>query len=190
MVVRKIFVGAFIVVAACAGTSPPPSSGNPPGGDPGNNGSNGSGSGSDPGGGGMTATQYITQIETKYCAEAFTCMSSFPTSTGDTFADEFGASAQACETDSATYEMPAMVESEITAGKIHYDAAAAAQCVAGITAPAACSDFWTNGLDYPAACDTAMVGTIADGGACVVDFDCSNVQSYCASGKCTVDTGM
>jgi hypothetical protein len=37
---------------------------------------------------------------------------------------------------------------------------------------------------------SAMVGTIADGGACVVDFDCSNVQSYCASGKCTVDTGM
>ena len=140
-------------------------------------GGNGGGSG---GGGGssMTATQFLTQMEMKYCDEAFTCQASFPTDAGVTFADAFGASASVCYSDGAAYDMPASVETEITAGKIHYDAAAAASCVAGITY-ASCSDFWTNGGNYPASCDTALVGTVANGGACVVDYDCSSADSVC-----------
>jgi hypothetical protein len=142
-------------------------------------GGGGGGGGSNTGGGGsMTATQFLTQMEMKYCDEAFTCQASFPASQGVTFADEFGASASVCYSDGAAYDMPAQVESEITAGKIHYDAAAAASCVSGVTF-GACTDFWMNGGTYPAACDTALVGTIADGGACVVDYDCSSADSVC-----------
>ncbi len=126
----------------------------------------------------MTATQFLTQMEMKLCDEAFTCQASFPASQGVTFADEFGASASECYADGAAYDMPAQVESEITAGKIHYDAAAAASCVSGISF-GACTDFWANGGTYPAACATALVGTIADGGACVVDYDCSGQDSVC-----------
>ena len=137
----------------------------------------------------MTATEYITQYETKFCGEAFTCMSSYPTTTGSTFADEFGASTQDCLSIALGYDMPSTVESEITAGKIQYDGSAAASCIAGITF-GACSDFWTNGPDLPTACDTALVGTVADGGSCVVDFDCSSLDSYCdaTTQKCTPDT--
>src|SRR5256885_16009651 len=87
--------------------------------------------------------------------------------------------------------MPAQVEAEITAGKIHFDGAAAAQCVAGITF-GACSDFWTNGPNAPAACATAMVGTVADGGACVVDYDCSTATSICdaTAHTCGPDTAQ
>ena len=126
----------------------------------------------------MTATQYLTQMEQKFCDEAFTCQASFPATTGETFADDFGASASECYADDAAYDMPDVVETEITAGKIHFDASAAASCIAGLTFPA-CTTFWTDGPTYPTACDTAMVGTVADGGACVVDYDCSNVQSVC-----------
>ena len=126
----------------------------------------------------MTATQFLTQMEMKYCDEAFTCQASFPTDAGVTFADAFGASASVCYSDGAAYDMPAQVESEIAAGKIHFDGAAAAACVAGLQF-GACTDFWANGGTYPAACDTALVGTIADGGACVVDYDCSSGTSVC-----------
>lgn len=111
------------------------------GGGTGGGGGSGSGSG---GGGGMTATQYLAAMDMKMCDEAFSCQSSFPTTQGATFAQEWGSSAQQCYSDSATYEMPAQVESEISAGKIKYDASAAAQCISGI-AFGACSDFWTNG---------------------------------------------
>src|SRR5262249_14104583 len=52
------------------------------------------------------------------------------------------------------------------------------------------TDFWNDGQNYPDACDTAMVGTVADGGACVVDYDCSNVDSICdpTTSKCGPDT--
>ena len=177
-------IGAILlcVLTACAAQLSP-TGGN--GGGGGGNQQGGGGGGEGGGGGGgsntgssMTATQFLTQMEMKYCDEAFACQSSFPANQGGTFADAVGASASVCYSDGAAYDMPASVESEITAGKIHYDAAAAASCVSGITF-GACSDFWANGGTYPASCDTALVGTVADGGACVVDYDCSSAQSVC-----------
>jgi hypothetical protein len=137
----------------------------------------------------MTATQFLQQSDQKFCDEAFTCQASFPaTAQTGTFADAFGASSAECQSDSAMYEMPAQVESEIAAGKIHYDATAAAACIAGMTF-GTCADFWQNGPMEPAACDTAMVGTVADGGACVVDFDCSADASICTTAHtCGPDT--
>jgi hypothetical protein len=174
----------LMVISACAAEPTPTGGSSTPGGSPGG----GSNSNPDPGGGGnpppsgggsMTATQYLAAMDMKYCDEAFTCQASFPTTTGDTFADEFGASASECYSDSAAYEMPAQVEAEITAGKIHYDAAAAQACVSGLTF-GSCTDFWNGtGGTVPTECDTALVGTVADGGACVVDYDCSNVESVC-----------
>jgi hypothetical protein len=177
---RKTMSILLVLVGACAGElgpdpTPPSTSGGSNtqpggGGDPG---------GGDPGGGtGMTATQFLTQMGMKYCDEAFACQASFPTDQGVTFADAFGASASECYGDEAAYDMPAQVEAEITAGKIHYDASAAAACVAGIQF-GDCTAFWQDGGTYPAACDTALVGTVADGGGCVVDYDCSNVESVC-----------
>jgi len=154
----------------------------------------GSGSGSDTGSNTpppppITVDMYLQQMVMTDCSEAFTCMASFPTTSGDTFAQDFGASVSDCVTMESSFNPPAMVESEIAAGKITFDGAAAAACVAGITY-STCAAYWTDGGDYPAACDTAMVGTVADGGACVVDFDCSNLMSFCETNKCTVDTGM
>src|SRR5690242_8229335 len=85
--------------------------------------------------------------------------------------------------------MPAQVKTEISAGKILYDGDAAAQCLAGITF-GTCADFWQNGGSEPAACDTTLQGTIADGGSCVVDYDCQNVQSICdpSTQTCGPDT--
>jgi hypothetical protein len=179
---RKAMSILLVLVGACAGELGPDP--NPPSTSGGSNtqpGGGGSpGGGGDPGGGGtgMTATQFLTQMEMKYCDEAFACQASFPTDQGVTFADAFGSSASQCYSDYAAYDMPAQVEAEITAGKIHFDASAGAACVAGIQF-GACSDFWQNGGTYPAACDTALVGTVADGGACVVDYDCATGESVC-----------
>jgi hypothetical protein len=54
----------------------------------------------------------------------------------------------------------------------------------------ACTTFWQSGPTAPAACQTAIVGTIADGAACLVDYECSGTSSYCdaTSKKCTPDT--
>jgi hypothetical protein len=176
----------LVLLSACAADLQPtggssPTGGSNPGGGGDPNPGGGSGGNPSPGGGGgsMTATQYLAAMDMKFCDEAFTCQASFPTTAGVTFAQAFGASASECYSDGAAQDMPAVVESEITAGKIHYDASAAAACVSGIMF-GTCTDFWNGtGGTYPTECDTALVGTVADGGACVVDYDCSSTQSVC-----------
>ena len=192
----RFFISIVFFVAACAGTSTT-GGGDDTGGKGDNGGDNGSGSNTGGNGscngsgttGGITATQFLTQLDQKDCDEGFACQASFPTTAGQTFQDAFGTSVQDCYAESASYEMAATVESEITAGKIHFDPVAAAACVASITY-GTCADYWANGPMEAAACDTAMVGTIADGGACLVNDDCSNVQSSCTNSKCAVDTGQ
>lgn len=174
----------LVLLSACTAELAPTGGGAPTGGNPGSGGTPNPGGGTPPGGGGggggsMTATQYLTQMEMKFCDEAFTCKASFPTTQGVTFDQEFGTSASQCYSDGAAQDMPAQVEAEITAGKIHYDAAAAQACVTGLMF-GACTDFWNGtGGTFPAECSTALVGTVADGGACVVDYDCSSAASVC-----------
>lgn len=186
---------ASILANACVPDAP--ESGDAIGGDDGSGGGggggdgtgSGSGSGSGGGGGGgITATAFLAGMAQKFCDEAFTCKSSFPTDEGVTFDQAFGASAAACVTDAETYDMPAQVEAQITAGKIQFNGTDAATCVNGITF-GTCATFWSTGPDMPAACDTAMVGTVADGQACVVDYECSGASSYCdpTAKKCTPD---
>ncbi|MBA3539317.1 MAG: hypothetical protein H0T79_06785, partial [Deltaproteobacteria bacterium] len=66
----------------------------------------------------------------------------------------------------------------ITAGKITFDGAAAQTCLAGMTATA-CPAYWAEGPTMPAACDGIFVGKVANGAACVVDFECSAQGSVC-----------
>jgi hypothetical protein len=139
------------------------------------------------GGTGPTATEFLQAMAGKDCTEAFMCMSSFvPATTGDTFADEWGASVTDCSNDPTDLSNDANVESEIIKGNIVFDAAEAATCLAGITY-GTCTDFWTNGAMYPTACNDALYGLVADGGACVTDYDCAGTDttdSVCTTGKC------
>lgn len=190
------------VLAACAGDTPSTGggggggdgtgggAGDGTGGGGGGGGGGGSGGGGGGGGSSISATDFLAQMAQKYCGEAFMCKASFPTDAGVTFDQAFGASAQACVADSAMYDMPAQVEAQITAGKIKYNGSDAAACVAGVTFPA-CTEFWQNGPTFPAACATAMVGTVADGGACITSYECSAATSYCdaTTKKCTADAG-
>lgn len=182
------------LLGACVG-APPDSTGGGGGGNGSGNGSGGGGGGGSGegsgggGGGGMTATQFLAQMNDKYCTQAFACQASFPTDAGVTFTDAFGANVQACVAIGEQYDMPSAVEAAITAGTIHFNAADASACLGGITYPA-CAQFWDNGPNAPAACNTALVGTVADGGACATDYECSSATSYCdeTSKKCTADT--
>lgn len=183
------------LLGACVGAPPESTggggggSGSGGGGGGGGGGGDGSGSGGG-GGGGVTATQFLAQMNQKYCTQAFSCQASFPADAGVTFADAFGADVQACVSLGEQYDMPSAVEAAITSGKIQFNAADAAACIAGITFPA-CAQFWADGPTAPASCGTALVGTVADGGTCATDYECSNGASYCdeTSKKCTVDTG-
>jgi hypothetical protein len=117
------------------------------------------------------------------------CKANFPTDQGVTFEQAFGANAMACYADADMYNNVPAVEAAISGGKITWNQADATACLAGIMFPA-CATFWTAEPTAPAACNTALVGHVADGQACTVDFECSNASSYCdeTSKKCTADT--
>jgi hypothetical protein len=170
----------FVSLTACA-VDTPSDGGGTGGGGTGGGGGNGTGGGSGTGGGGggaLTVPSYLTALGMKDCDDAFACKATFPTDGGATFDQVFGASASACYADAAMYFNAAAVQASIAAGRITFDGAAAATCIAGIPAPV-CATYWTQGSDYPAACDTALVGKIADGGTCTIDFDCTSLASIC-----------
>jgi len=179
MIRTKLLAVALLTVSACVGSPPDGSGGTTPPPNPGGTTDPGGG-GTNPGGGGgtMTVGAFLDGLGHKDCDEAFACQASFPTANG-TFADAFGASVDACYTDASSYYDAATVQTEIAAGKIHFDATAAATCIAGIAPPATCATYWTDGLVFPDACATAISGTVADGAACVVDFDCATDTSVC-----------
>ena len=73
-----------------------------------------------------------------------------------------------------------------TAGDAATDPLAAAACLAGIVF-GTCSDFWQTYGTYPDACNHALVGSVANGGGCVSDFEC--VSLYCTpAAKCAAPT--
>jgi hypothetical protein len=123
----------------------------------------------------------------KECDQAFACKATFPTDQGVTFEQIFGATADACYMSAAEFYDAGSVEAAITGGTIAFDAAAASACLAGITA-GDCATFWTAPPEFPAACNMVLQGKVADGGACKIDFECTNLQAICddATKKCTV----
>jgi hypothetical protein len=138
-----------------------------------------------PPGGGMSTAEFLNALGHKECDDAFTCKANFPTDAGVTFAEAFGANQTACYADAAMYFDAAKVQAAITAGKIAFDGNQAKACIEGWMAPT-CTTYWTDGPNAPAACDTAMVGNVAVGGACTIDFECAG-DSYCEASKCVAE---
>ncbi len=125
----------------------------------------------------LSVADFLTGLGHKECDDAFTCKANFPTDQGVTFEQAFGADKNACYAEAATFYDPAAVQASIAAGKIDYDGTAAKTCLDGVGAPT-CATYWTQGGNYPAACDTAMVGKVATGAACTNDFECAG-ENWC-----------
>ena len=183
-----ILLASASALAGCVGAAPDDSGNGTPSGPADNGNDNGDDGTPDPGGPvdpGLAAL--LTAMGHSDCDDAFACKASFPSDAGGTFADAFGASATACYADSAGYYDPSTIQAQITAGKIMFNSSAAAMCVSGLAAaaPPICSTYWTMGPSQPAGCATALVGTVASGGACVTDFECTG-ELYCDdTSKCT-----
>src|SRR5579883_3485695 len=98
--------------------------------------------------------QVFQVLETQDCGEAFNCMSSFtPSTPGETFTGDFGASVSACVTIESNNDMPSMCETEVMAGRMSFSATIATQCVQQTVEPATCADYWSAGPTIPDACN-------------------------------------
>jgi hypothetical protein len=138
-----------------------------------------------PPGGGMSTADYLNAMGHKECDDAFTCKANFPTDAGVTFAEAFGANQTACYGDAAMYYDATKVQAAINAGKITFDGNKAKTCIDGWKAPV-CTTYWNDGPNAPADCDSVMIGKVALGGACTIDFECSG-DNYCEASKCTAE---
>jgi hypothetical protein len=129
----------------------------------------------------LTATDFITQYGDLQCAEAFTCQSSFPGNASE-FENDWGTDQTNCNALALAYYNPSKVETDIVSAAIVYTPADATTCLATIVF-GTCANFWQTGGTYPAACNTALVGSVANGGGCVTDFECQSL--FCNnSGNC------
>ena len=185
----QILLATLLAATTACGVElgePPDVSGNDGKSDNPNNPGEGSGGGNGSGSMPLTATTFLTRIGTQYCDECFACKANYPDGT-TVFAQDFGATTQECYAGTNNYYGPALVEQSITAGRVTYNAVSAQACLAGIIYQQSCGTFWQNPPQFPASCDAALVGKVADGGSCVSIFDCSNIESFCddTTKKCT-----
>jgi hypothetical protein len=174
-------------ITACAADMP---GGGP---DPGNTNNDGTDDdpgpgGPGPGGGGASAAQVLEMISNTECDQAHACMATFPTDAGVSFADIFGNTPAECYPLNAEYWNAAAVEAAIAGGTITFDQAAADACMAGTVAEPVCSTFWNEGPAIPDACWDAFAGTVQQGGACQIDFECSDGLFCGDAGTCDQDT--
>lgn len=169
----KQIVAILVVIAAC--TASPGSRG---GGGGGGGGDGGVGSGSD-----ITVQQFIEQLVTQNCQQAYKCMAQYPANATDTFADLWGTSEADCVSSDDDYTARNALAMEVTAGTMMFDPAEAKACLGNPAFPASCTDFF-NTYAYPDACYNALSGNVADGGACISDFECTGDTSSCEMGKC------
>lgn len=80
------------------------------------------------------------------------------------------------------------LEAEVAAGRVTYHAEQAGPCVAALRA-VTCD---TIDADQPE-CDAVVSGNVANGGACLIDFDCANghcVVGASCPGVCTANVGV
>ncbi len=131
--------------------------------------------------------EFFRALAEQDCADAFACRSNFPEPAE--FETYFGATESACVDDAMGYYDAGAISASIDAGRITWNASAATQCVAGLN-PATCSSYWDQGPAFPAACEQAYAGTVADGGACSIDFECASFTSFCDGGTCVADAGQ
>lgn len=131
----------------------------------------------------LTASQLVAQWDMFNCDSAFACRAQFPGTAGE-FSTDFGASAADCYTLAAQVDVPAVIDGDVASGEIVFDPALGAACLAGLGRD--CATFWQQGPTGQAPCEMAIVGTVADGGACHDDWDCAwtsgcNGQHRCQS---------
>ena len=166
---------ASALTACMAGDAPPSGDDTPPGDDmpPGDDGPS---DGTGPAG-------FVTSFAQAECAEAHACKASFPTDAGVTFESIFGATLTECEAIALEYYDPDAVRLAVQNGTIDFDRDAANECIANLASSwGTCTQFWDGQSPLPAACGQALVGNVANGGQCAVDFECSSDDSWCGDG--------
>ncbi|MBK9031362.1 MAG: hypothetical protein IPL61_08495 [Myxococcales bacterium] len=116
----------------------------------------------------LTASDFIADYGGGVCAKAFECMSTFPGTPAE-FSASFGASEAACPGTLGIIS-GAQLQTSVDAGRVIFDATLGGQCVSAIAA-FTCPNFWTASAP-PAACSTALMGTVAVGGTCTIGAEC------------------
>ena len=113
------------------------------------------------------------------CSKAHTCRDSFPPNQGFEFTDIYQNTEGECTTFFKAQLGEEALLASVDAGRILYDGADAAVCL-DFFSKLTCAQFWDpQHTARPTECDTAFIGTVADGSTCTIQDDCAVEQSSC-----------
>ena len=134
-----------------------------------------------------SATQELYRAQ---CQAAFDCKSSYDVAGHQsTFAATYGASVSECTTNSialmkAFYgaDYLTKLDASVALGRISYDGSLYSTCEAELSDITCDELFAQHGQKRPAppeACEMLIKGTVANGGACTLEFDCADHDANC-----------
>jgi hypothetical protein len=130
----------------------------------------------------------VVVLQEQVCARAYACRDSFDDSGDVAFDESYGDDDVECEVFDVHFNEDAEQEfaTSVAAHRVHYDPAALERCLHGRdVAPVPCEQFFTTCFDDQRdACKEALVGTVADDGACSSEWDCQVEGSVCVDGTC------
>ena len=134
---------------------------------------------------GLTPHTFLVGLLTEECDQAFACKAQYPSAAQHTFDYEWGANLAECvATDQDYKDLPA-IEAAVAAGRITFDPAQAASCLAAPAIPTTCATLFSNNYDWATSCYAALLGHIADGEVCTTAWECASFSSNCSNAKCT-----
>jgi tetratricopeptide (TPR) repeat protein len=125
-------------------------------------------------------------VQAKLCARAHACRDSYLQADDDSFEDIFGESPDECEPMFARDKVSDDdFAASVAAHRVRYDPDKLAPCMhLGDVDAMSCEQvFAVDYVDATDTCKAALVGTVAAGGACTIDWDCS-AGTTCRDGAC------
>lgn len=132
----------------------------------------------------LTSSVFIERLITQECAAAFACKAQYPEGSHPSFDTAWGTDPNECLVTDRDYLARNKIATAIVAGTITFDPTSAEACLAAPGIPSSCSVLFADTFDWADSCYAALLGHVADGGACTTDWECVRGSS-CRSATCS-----
>ena len=132
----------------------------------------------------MTSSTFMERLITQECSIAFACRAQYPEGSHPAFDAAWGTDPSDCLATDRDYLARNKIAAAIIGGTIIWDPTSAEACLAAPGIPSTCSVLFADNYDWADSCYTALLGLVADGGACTTDWECAR-HSTCRNATCS-----
>ena len=132
----------------------------------------------------LTPAMFMERLIAQECTVAFACKALYPAGSHPSFDVAWGTDPNDCVMTDHDYLARDKIAAAIVGGTITWDPTSAEACLAAPGIPTSCSALFSDNYEWADSCFAALLGHVADGGACTTDWECAR-GSTCRNATCS-----